>query len=239
MKRFWAVPVLTVLAALVLTACGLFHTNVTPGPESGGDYSYQYATEGPSSAPVQTQPTSPAVTLPTQVPTLPGAPTTLPAPSDTAPFVPSSELATGEPSTAEPTAAPEKPIEVVTDEDGSVELPVSLPAPNGTMVVSTDPGHHLIRAVSEARGVNVNLLAAVYSVPESGQNYVFEFTSASGRTVDDLRRVYLLDGNDKITSVAASSADERENVSATENWFCLNVLIKKMIFPKIEGELKG
>ena len=100
MKRFWAVPVLTVLAAFVLTACGLFHANVAPGPESGGDYSYQYATEAPSAVPVPTQQASSEATLPTQMPTLPGVPTTLPAPTASAPFVPASEFPTGTPATA-------------------------------------------------------------------------------------------------------------------------------------------
>ena len=106
------------------------------------------------------------------------------------------------------------------------------------MEVSIDPAHPFIRAVSEKRGLNVNVLATVYAVPESGQNYVFEFKDASSRTADDLRRVYLLSADGAIKSVAAADNAERENVSPTENWFCMNVLVKKMIFPEIQDLLK-
>ena len=69
---------------------------------------------------------------------------------------------------------------------------------------------------------------------------IFEF-SASGtenRTADNIRRVYLIDSSGKITYVSAASSSEAENVSVVENWFNMNVLIKGMIFPAIEDQLK-
>ena len=104
------------------------------------------------------------------------------------------------------------------------------------MEVSTDPENVFISAVRSARGIDPSLLAAVYSVPESGQNYVFEFKSAE-RSAENLRRVYLLQADGAILSVAASNSAERENLSATENWFCMNVLIKNMVFPAVKDQM--
>ena len=120
---------------------------------------------------------------------------------------------------------------------GEVDLSIELPEANGKMEVSTKASNRFIAAVHAERGISVSLLAAVYSVPESGQNYVLEFTSETDRSVQALRRVYLLNKDGAVTSVAAADANERENVSVTENWFCMNVLIKGMILPAVQDEL--
>lgn len=144
------------------------------------------------------------------------------------------ELITEETQTtaAPPETAPDttaKPSEEVT-------LNISMPEPNGTMVVDTSAENKFVSAVSSSENLDTELLAAVYSVPESGQNYVFEFYSAEGRTKDDLRRVYLLDAAGNVQSVAAVKAAEKRNISSTENWFCINVLIKGVIFPAVEKD---
>ena len=144
-------------------------------------------------------------------------------------------------STAIRPTVPDVPAQTpdVTEPGSEVDLSIQLPEPNGEMVVSRDPSNALIRTVHDARGVDSSLLVAVYSVPASGQNYVFEFTSAGKRTENDLRRVYLLDDNGKIVSVAAASNGERENLSVTENWFDFTVLIKGVIFPAVKDRMTG
>ncbi len=122
---------------------------------------------------------------------------------------------------------------------GEIDLSISMPEKNGTMVVDTSPDNKFITIVCTDRGIDVSLLAAVYAVPESGQNYVFEFESGKTRSVDSLRRVYLIDSNGSITGVAATESSEKENVSSVENWFCMNVLIKELIYPSVEKEIKG
>ena len=119
-------------------------------------------------------------------------------------------------------------------------LNMSVPEANGTMEVDLSEDNKYTQIVVNKRGIDASLLVAVYSVPESGQNYVFEFSSegAENRTVNNLRRVYLIDSSGKITYVTASSSSEAENVSVVENWFNMNVLIKGMIFPAIEDRLK-
>lgn len=123
----------------------------------------------------------------------------------------------------------------VTDVDLSIEMPEK----NGTMETDSSPDNRLIRIVCSERGIDAELLAAVYAVPESGQNYVFEFYTADKRTADSIRRVFLINEKGKITSVAAVKADEKENISSVENWFCMNVLIKEVIYPAIAEELAG
>ena len=119
-------------------------------------------------------------------------------------------------------------------------LNMSVPDANGTMEVDLSEENKYTQIVAAQRGIDTSLLVAVYSVPESGQNYVFEFLSAGAqnRTAENIRRVYLIDSSGKITYVSAASAAEAENVSAVENWFNMNVLIKGMIFPAIEEKMK-
>ncbi len=147
--------------------------------------------------------------------------------------------------TAEPTSddiqteadTTEEPAETVTDDSSvtEVELSIEMPVKNGTMETDVSSDNKFIKAVSSKRGIDTDRLVAVYAVPESGQNYVFEFYNDEDRGKDDLRRVFLLDGKCRITGVAASEADEREDISSVENWFCMNVLIKEVIFPAIEN----
>ncbi len=115
---------------------------------------------------------------------------------------------------------------------------ISMPEKNGTMVTDKSPDNKFIKIVCKERKIDAELLVAVYSVPESGQNYVFEFRNETDREDDELRRVYLINEKGKITSVAAADGKEKENISSIENWFSMNVLIKEVIFPAIEKDLR-
>lgn len=119
-----------------------------------------------------------------------------------------------------------------------VDLSISMPERNGTMETDTSPRNKYIMIVNKNRDIDTSLLAAVYSVPESGQNYVIEFYDDEGRDADDIRRVYLIDSDGKIVSVTAVSAKEKENLSSVENWFSMNVLIKEVIYPAIKDEIE-
>ena len=168
--------------------------------------------------------TSAAASVPEQTAAsaVPAAAESAAAETAEAPSVPAEETAAAVPSAPEP----------------EVTLPIRLPEANGEMEATTDPGNPFIAAVSGERGLDPAKLWAVYAVPASGQNYVFEFYSADARGPEDLRRVYLLTDEAVIRSVAASSNEERENISVTENWFCMNVLIKGVIFPSVAQKLQ-
>lgn len=118
-----------------------------------------------------------------------------------------------------------------------VELNISMPEKNGTMVTDASADNKFIEIVNSEKKIDKSLLVAVYAVPESGQNYVFEFYNAKGRTADDIRRVYLIDKNGKITGVAATDSSERVGIGSMENWFSMNVLIKEVIYPAIKDNI--
>lgn len=236
MKKNGIVFLLIVLIAAAASGC-MRTTEITHEEPAGtADYTYIYEPATVYVPPTTEESAAGESTLPepssepTAVPPATDAPATVPVSEESAvseQTEPSTAPETTEGTTAEPSSAAE----------GEVDLSIRLPESNGTMAVSVDPANEYIKIVSQIRGVSVNLLAAVYSVPQSGQNYVFEFYSAGGRGVDDLRRVYLISDAGKITGVCAVSSSERENISATENWFDMNVLIKGLIFPKIAEEL--
>ena len=118
-----------------------------------------------------------------------------------------------------------------------VDLTISMPEKNGTMVTDGSEDNKYIKIVTDKKDVDADLLLAVFAVPESGQNYVFEFYDKN-MTAENIRRVYLIDTDGKITSVAAVKVSEKENLSTIENWFCMNVLIKEVVFPAISENIK-
>lgn len=177
-------------------------------------------TAATAAAPAVTQ----LVTVP--VPATTASPVQQPTqtPPTTAPVKPSAA-----PETKETTAAAYDPA-------SEVDLSIVMPEANGKMEVDSSPDNRFVQKVSDTKGIAAERLAAVYSVPDNGQNYVFEFTSESSRTVNDLRRVFLVDSDGNIQSVAASDSSLKVNLSPTENWFCMNVLIKGVIFPAIKDQ---
>lgn len=146
-----------------------------------------------------------------------------PVPPQTTPVQPAS-------TTAAPVHTTAYPVE------SEVDLSINMPQSNGKMKVIKSPSDKYIDKVSSDKGIDASRLCAVVTVPENGQNYVFEFSSASGRGVNDLKKVYLLDSYCNILNVASSDASQRVNLSTTENWFCMNVLIKGVVFPAIKDQ---
>lgn len=236
MKRI--IPIMTAVVILSLFAsCGKSDKN---GQSVSSDYTYRSGTTVPSAATSETtteesttgDETAAAVESTTAQPettmiaettviavveTVPGAVTPSSAPSQQQ-AVPSSNAAV--------------------DPDAPVDLSIRMPEANGKMLVDKSYTNQFIRSVSSARGIDASLLVAVYSYPDSGQNYVFEFNNSVARAANDIRRVYLLDSSGNITSVAAAASGEKENLSSTENWFCMNVLIKGVIFPAIKDQFR-
>lgn len=118
-----------------------------------------------------------------------------------------------------------------------VDLSITLPEANGKMRVDKDSSNKFTVKIAEEKNISTELLVAVYTVPETDQNYVFEFYS-DDFSADNIRRVFLLDSDCKITGIAADKSDERKDMSVTENWFCMNVLIRGVIFPEIEEQFR-
>lgn len=137
----------------------------------------------------------------------------------------------------------EPAAETTTQFNGDAKLNITLPSANGEMHFSQSASNKFIAIVNASREIDASLLVSVYSLPDTGQNYVLEFngsTDGAGRlvrTADTLRRVYLIDTSGAIKYVAAASSDETENVSSVENWFCMEVIMKQMIMPEIADDL--
>ena len=211
----------------LLGACSFGYEKPSKSPE----YNYEYNTTVPD---VSADAGS-VTTLPEQV-TFPvttgegGVTETEPSSPDVTSAVPE------EAETTKPSSQPENTTgaTVVIPE---VDLSISMPEKNGTMVTDSASSNKFIQIVYKNRKISTDMLVAVYSVPESGQNYVFEYKTADSRDADDIRRVYLIDSSGKITGVAAVDSAEKENVSGVENWFCMNVLIKEIIYPAIEKDI--
>ena len=233
--RKYLPAIAVVMAALALCGCSFFVPELElDASDTVSDYTYYTSppyTAAPTSEYTSADAVVPGTDVTSSVPATGAAVTTYPYTQTTAALHPTETTVLVPQSTAAPTTG------VPTTAEGEIDLSIRLPDANGTMEVSLDPSNKFIKAVHDARGIDNSLLAAVYSVPESGQNYVFEFSSAGKRTADDLRRVYLLTADGAVASVAAARNAERENLSSTENWFCMNVLIKGMVFKAVEDRL--
>ena len=149
----------------------------------------------------------------------------------------------GETPSPAPSYSQDQTTAASTGKENDATLPATLPAPNGTMHVDTNTNNKFIQIVHQQYGISEQLLTAVYALPDTGQNYVLEWTGekdAGGkliRSADTLRRCFLIDTAGKVTAVAASDSGERENMSLAENRLAMETLIKRVILPKIEEEL--
>ena len=189
----------------------------------------------PAQTGTSVEPTAALETAGTSAAAEPSAPPSEPSVSAEPSAEPSaSETAAGQPPETEP--APAETASAAGETE--IDLSIALPQANGTMQVGLSPDDPYIRIVHEQRGIDASLLASVFTVPQNGQNYVFEFTG-DVRTAETIRRVYLIDASGAIVSVAAADSSERENVSAAENWFCMNVLIRGVVFPAVQNEISS
>lgn len=174
----------------------------------------------PSSAAIQ--PTPPATTLYYGTAPLTTVP---PATHTTAPSVPAS------------TVAPSASAAHQQEEDGPA---AQFTSADGTLNVDLSPSNKFIQIVSSKEGIDAALLTAVYKLPDTGQNYVLEWTGktdTSGkilRTSDTVRRCYLIDQSGNITDVAASDFNECVGMNRIENSVAMETLIKNMLVPAIE-----
>ena len=219
-----------IAAVTVLCLCGC--ALQLPAVETTQHYEYEYQTTAvpaEESSEAATEPSTEAVEVSTELQYPSEMQTTLPAQEE--------ETATAEVTTAEESTAVQEPATTAVA-GTEVELSLTMPEKNGTMVTDTSADNKYIKIVCDKRGLDSGNLVAVYAVPESGQNYVFEFYNSQSYNSDNIRRVYLINAAGEISGVAAVKSSEREGVSVVENWFCMNVLIKELIFPAVSGDIR-
>ena len=101
-------------------------------------------------------------------------------------------------------------------------------SPNGDNYLSDSYDNEFIRLVADKYGVDDDLLVAIYSVPDSGTNFVLQFNGKKKNGVyvkspDTLEKVYQIDLNKNI-KVATGAPTGNEGVSYAESVMCFNMV---------------
>lgn len=116
-------------------------------------------------------------------------------------------------------------------------------SPNGDNKLSDNPDNEFISLVSEKYEVNPELLVAVYSVPDTGVNYVLEFAGSRDsngniiKSPDTLSKLYYIDTNRNI-KVATRSGIGNEGVDAAEGMLTIG-LVQKLVMPQYPDYFTG
>lgn len=114
---------------------------------------------------------------------------------------------------------------------------------NGENQLSDHHNNKFIKLVSEKYKVDTELLVAIYSEPDTGNNFVLQFSGkrdGDGNVVkspDTLSKVYLIDKNQKI-SVATGKTTGNEGVSYAEGTLCFN-MVKSIVMPQYPDYFTG
>lgn len=114
---------------------------------------------------------------------------------------------------------------------------------NGDNVLSDYHGNKFIKLVSEKYNVDANLLVAIYSEPDTGNNFVLEFsgkTNSDGdiiKSPDTLEKVYLIDKQQNI-SVATGKTKGNVGVSYAEGTLCF-YMMKSVVMPQYPDYFTG
>lgn len=114
---------------------------------------------------------------------------------------------------------------------------------NGENILSDHHSNKYIKLVSEKYNVDKELLVAVYSEPDTGNNFVLEFSGKRDddgnviKSPDTLTKVYLIDKNKKI-AVATGKTTGNVGVSYAEGTLCFN-MIKTIVMPQYPEYFTG
>ncbi len=114
---------------------------------------------------------------------------------------------------------------------------------NGENRLSDHYDNPFIKLVAAEYEIDTDLLVAIYSVPDTGTNFVLEFdgtTDSNGNYVkspDTLKRVYQIDLERNI-SVATSDGVGNVGVSYAEGIFCFN-MVKTLVMEQYPDYFTG
>lgn len=122
---------------------------------------------------------------------------------------------------------------------------VVIPDKNGDNYLSDDPNNEFIRLIASTYNVDKNALVAIYSVPDSGTNYVLQFKkSLFGSTIEkspkNLYRVYHigLAPERTISYTEGKLLTGNYNCSGAEGMLVFN-LVKTEVMPQYPGYFTG
>ena len=114
---------------------------------------------------------------------------------------------------------------------------------NGNNQLSDHHNNKFIKLVSEKFNVDTELLVAIYSEPDTGNNFVLEFSGKRDedgnviKSPDTLSKVYAIDKNKNI-AVATGKTTGNINVSYAEGTLCFN-MIKTIVMPQYPEYFTG
>lgn len=114
---------------------------------------------------------------------------------------------------------------------------------NGDNVLSDHHNNKYIKLVSEKFDVDKELLVAIYSVPDTGNNFVLEFDGKCDKdgnvikSPDTLKKVYGIDKNGNI-AVATGKTTGNIGVSYAEGTLCFNMM-KTIVMPQYPEYFTG
>ena len=122
---------------------------------------------------------------------------------------------------------------------------VVIPDKNGDNYLSDDPNNEFIRLIASTYNVDKNALVAIYSMPDSGTNYVLQFKkSLFGSTYEkspkNLYRVYHigLAPERTISYTEGKLLTGNHNCSGAEGMLVFN-LVKTEVMPQYPGYFTG
>lgn len=130
----------------------------------------------------------------------------------------------------------------VTTQNAAVEYYEKL-SKNGDNKLSDHYDNLYIKLVSAEYGIDSDLLVAIYSVPDTGNNFVLEFDGtkdSSGNIVkspDTLKKVYQIDLERNI-KVATSTGVGNVDVSYAEGLLCFN-MVKTLVMEQYPDYFTG
>ncbi len=116
-------------------------------------------------------------------------------------------------------------------------------SPNGQNVLSDHIDNKYIKQISTSYGVDSDLLVAVYSEPDTGNNFVLEFNGkkdSDGTVVkspDTLAKVYQIDKNGGV-KIATGQQTGNVGVSYAEGLFCVS-MIKTVVMEQYPDYFTG
>lgn len=116
-------------------------------------------------------------------------------------------------------------------------------SPNGENVLSDHFENKYINQISRSYSVESDLLVAIYSEPDTGNNFVLEFngqTDSDGNIVkspDTLAKVYQIDQNGGV-KIATGKETGNVGVSYAEGLFCIS-MIKSVVMEQYPDYFTG
>lgn len=114
---------------------------------------------------------------------------------------------------------------------------------NGENQLSDHHNNKYIKLVTEKYNVDTEMLVAIYSEPDTGNNFVLEFNGKRDedgnviKSPDTLTKVYQIDKNKNI-SVATGKTTGNIGVSYAEGTLCFN-MIKTIVMPQYPDYFTG